>query len=646
MSLFRIGLNITDVDIPSLEIISKLKGLYGIECIFINNQAELFLFIEDKHIYKIIRDNAHSQLSLYFKLFGIKKEDYENSEKVNSNYLESKILHFNPILLTYFDLTHLLLVNPTVSDKKNQFSGNKFTSNKFNKNIIEEISKFLQDLDLDFVLQIFCSYKKGQLLVGGQLLIFSKPRENNIVIKSIKDNLDKILLNFKIFLQTKSKFKFINKFYLKNFYNHIPLKVFPRPSNIVNDLLKVPNLVHFNDPKTELNFQPPSLVSENFNDSIPIGFKIVPGLKNPPIIRISFEELTSHFCCFGLTSQGKSRLMYNFLSFVEKTDRNFLVIDPKGEYFEALANTKKNLLYYKVGSLEFPLSLNIFSIPEGLNFDSHIQFIYSLLLSIMGDDVTPQMNRWLFKAIEHTTQNFGSMKDFVFLLEHPDILKIKGSYLEMSGNAVLNRILPLIIGPAKNCFYVKDSSINFSILSSNNVIIDLSIFELVESTISRKIFVNTFLHYFIHSIRYTNSSIRNLGDISNFIILEEIQKIAPLTFKGKNEINSFIGLAPWTVRAYGISMGFVGTDPNVETPIITNTGLNIIFYSKSNIENMLKLLGIPYSEYIKFLSELKERRRFLLNYKGDLTLVKSFDFQLPDGSSIKNKYELLINSPY
>jgi len=538
-------------------------------------------------------------------------------------------------------------VNPVIEDQSIIHSPDK----KYNfdhqyKNIIEEITHLFHNLELDFILQIFSSYKRKNLLIGGQLVIFSNSNSSRNLINSVFDNLNKITLEFKILLKRKSKFDFLTNSYVKNFFNHSPLKLFSRPSKIVNELLKIPNLNHFNNPNNIVDYENPTLTSKNFSEGIPIGFKIIPGLKKPPIIKVSFEDLTSHFCCFGLTSQGKSRLMYSFLSFIDKTDKNFLVIDPKGEYFEALADTKKSILYYKVGSLEFPLSLNIFSIPEGLNADNHIQFIYSLLLSVMGDDVTPQMNRLLFKAIEHTITNFGSMKDFVNLLEHPEILKIKGSYLEMSGNAVLNRILHLIIGPAKNCFYVKHSSINFSELSINNVIIDLSIFELVESTISRKIFVNTFLHYFIHSIRYRNSSIREFGDITNFIILEEIQKIAPLTFKGKNEINSFIGLAPWTVRAYGISMGFVGTDPNVETPIITNTGINIIFYSKSNIENMLKLLGIPNVEYLKYLTDLKERRIFLLNYKGNLTLVKSFDFKIPDGHRIKNKYDLLINAPY
>ena len=63
-------------------------------------------------------------------------------------------------------------------------------------------------------------------------------------------------------------------------------------------------------------------------------------------------------------------------------------------------------------------------------------------------------------------------------------------------------------------------------------------------------------------------------------------------FQGKNQVNSFIGLAPWTARAYGVSLGFIGTDLDVESPILTNTGINMIFYSKTNNDKIAKLLGI------------------------------------------------------
>ena len=629
MTLFRLPLNIKETFSPSLEIISKLKGTYGIECIFLNQELELFLFIQDKHILKFIEKDSKNQILVYFNLFGLGSEVLENSEIINDDYLKEKIPHCKTKFLTYFDLSNLLIIeNPIQNYQKENFHNPNLTMN-YEKGLIQEISKFLIKINISFIIQIFFSSRKRKLLLGGQIVVFSILEDDKFLIGTIKETLDKLLLKFKIKLEKTSKSNLVYKISLKNFYNHIPIKLFYKSPVIVNDLVKIPKFddlsTFFNHIENNYQFQ----MKDNLNDGIPIGIRIIPGIKNPPVIKISFEELTSHFCCFGITSQGKSRLMYNFLSFVDKTNKNFLVIDPKGEYFEALAKSSKSIRYFKIGSYEFPLFLNIFSVPDGLSSENHIHFIYSLLLGIMGDDVTPQMNRLLFKGVEYIVNNNLTMKDFVSLLETPEKLKIKGSYLELSGGAILNRILPLLTGPAKNCFYSDISTVNFSELIINNVIIDLSNFELIESTISRKVFVNTFLHYFIHTIRRRNYSIRNLGDISNFILIEEIQKIAPLTYQGKNEINSFIGLAPWTVRAYGICMGFIGTDLNVETPIITNTGLSLIFYSKSNIESKLKILGVSFSEYQKFLNDLKERKKFLVCYKGTLELVQSFDFQMP-----------------
>ena len=649
MTLLRIPLNSrTDIQ-NSLDAIVKLKGYYGIECISLTNEVELFLFIEDKHINKVLLRNDQEQLFLYLNSFGIHKDDFDNVEILDNRYLKENFLDFNIVLKGYFDFTNLSLLNfqrknsvrnyNTNSQLKNQ----EVPSQESNQtNLLTNITKYLWDLKLNFFIQFFSKFDKKNYFTSGQILIFTRKENYSFMVESIKEKLQILTKNWSLKFKVCSKLNPLSGIKLKDFLSHHPFKYYLQVPLIVNELLKIPNLASLWSHSYQFNDLKPSLEIKDLEDGIPIGFKLIPGLKYPSVVKLSFEELTSHFCSFGITSQGKSRLMYNFLSFVDKTAKKFLVIDPKGEYFEALSSTNNMVEYYKVGSLEFPLMINIFSVPKGLSADNHIQFIYSLLLSIMGDDITPQMNRLLFKTVEYVIYNNGTMKNFTYLLEHPEKLNVKGSYLEASGNAVLNRILPLIIGPTKNCFMTKVSNIDFSDLSVKNVIIDLSIFELVESTISRKVFVNTFLHYFIHAIRLKNSSIRKLGDITNFILLEEIQKIAPLTYQGKNEVNSFIGLAPWTVRAYGISMGFIGTDPNVESPIITNTGLSMIFYSKSNIQNVLKLLGIPYNEYMSYLKDLQERKIFLLCYKGKMTLIKAFDFVIPDGIAIKTRYDQLL----
>lgn len=652
MTLIRIGRPATDCNANSLESLGKLKGLYGIECVAFDDSVEFFLFIKDKYIRNLVQSDTKNSFSIYLNAFGIKGENFENIELVDNNYVQNNFCTRSSLLKGYYDFTQVQITSmfKNSQDNRNYSAKNlnyysNLTTLTNSYNLLSETILYLREINAHFIIQLFYTTNKKEHLVSGQLIVFKPVSDanSNLLLQAIRQKIKNLAIKFKTEFNEIPKLNIISNLNKKTFFEHKPFKNYPKSGLIINEILKIPDLSFLTKNKADISEDRDLFDSISLDDGIPIGYKIVSGLKDPSIIKLTYEDLSSHFCCFGITSQGKSRLMYNFLSFIDKTAKHFLVIDPKGEYFEALASSKKPVLYFKVGSLEFPLMVNIFSIPKGLSTEDHIQFIYSLLLSIMGDEVTPQMNRLLFRATEYVIENNGNMKNFLSLLEHPEKLKIKGSYLELSGNAVLNRILPLVIGPAKNCFLTKSASINFFDLINQNVIIDLSSFELVESTISRKVFVNTFLHYFIHAIRFQNTGIRNVGDISNFILLEEIQKIAPLSFQGKNEINSFIGLAPWTVRAYGICMGFIGTDPKVETPIITNTGLSMIFYAKSNVDNLLKLLGVPYKEYTSFLQDIQERRKFLLCYKGKITLLKSFNFPIPDGETIRDRYQFMLD---
>ena len=62
MTLFRLGLNIQGTSPPSFDLLTKLRGIYGIECSSFLNRDELFIYIHDKHIEKLISKQEQSQL--------------------------------------------------------------------------------------------------------------------------------------------------------------------------------------------------------------------------------------------------------------------------------------------------------------------------------------------------------------------------------------------------------------------------------------------------------------------------------------------------------------------------------------------------------------------------------------------------------
>ena len=648
MKLFRVPLSLENISTPNIKILSSIKGYFGIEISFINNSLQLACLLNSKIVNKIMKSNSKKDLYIYFNIFGFSRIDYEHIELVDYDPLLDIDNTSKNILQLYLDFSETNFFN--LPNKRNLIQNskenlpNKEGNFPINNNFLKSVLTKLSELESNFIFQLYVTSKKSNYFLGGQLLYYYAPEEESNDFKSTFNFLKLFFSDYNINLQKPSWIQRKRGILLKFSKKHYPYKWFEKKHYILNYLLYLPNL---KDLKTDLNIEICQRIfsKENLDlkESLPIGYKVIPGLHNPPIMNISFNDLTSHFSCFGLTSQGKSRLMYSLITFIDKTKKNFLVIDPKGEYFEALSGTNKEINYYKIGSLEFPLGLNIFHVPKGLSKEHHIQFLYSLLSSIMGDEVSPQMSRILFKAINYVVDINGNMLSFLNILENPKILNIKGSYLELSGTAIINRLIPLISGPAKNCFSSEDTTVNFFELIKCNSIIDLTNFEIIESTITRKIFVNTFLHYYLHAIRYTNSNLRQAGDITNFIFIEEIQKIAPLVYQGKNSVNSFIGISPWTVRAFGVCLGFIGTDPNVELPIITNTGISIVFYSKSNIENILKMLGISYSEYMKYHQDLKRRKRFLLSIKGEITLLESFNYEIPNGETIKKRYSEISN---
>ena len=206
MSLIRIALYEKELTRPSLEILSTLKGLFSLECVFFDGKFELLLSIKDKYIRNIIESNSRSELLVYFAMFGLKPEILDNYEIVEENYLKERIENLQIKLISYFDFSPLLVVDsPNPKFFRDQNDKNVF-SPKREKNLFEEIVRFLIELNLSFILQIFWSKNGKNLLIGGQLVLGYHNTNFKYLINTIKENLAKKLLYFKIIIRFKSFF--------------------------------------------------------------------------------------------------------------------------------------------------------------------------------------------------------------------------------------------------------------------------------------------------------------------------------------------------------------------------------------------------------------------------------------------------------
>ncbi|MFX0085489.1 MAG: ATP-binding protein [Candidatus Hodarchaeota archaeon] len=376
------------------------------------------------------------------------------------------------------------------------------------------------------------------------------------------------------------------------------------------------------------------------NQAVNIGIPIISGKTSNEPLLIDGKDLSRHMAVFGMTGEGKSRFIYGLVKEFHEKNVKFLIFDPKGEYLHPVQSFCSDFIYLKPGSEMFPWGINIFQIPQndaGVNLiplEDHIQFVVSILENIFGDSdaISPQMRKLLHEAVVRTIESQGDLQTFISWVNDPNALSIKGAYLENSAAGIVNRMEKLLFGNTGRCFKVTKTTFDISNLLNQNAIIDLSGFETIEDQIGRKIFLEVVFQYLYYFAKSYRTPLKEEALPKNVFILDEIQKlVTQRTYRFKAS-ESMIGKGPWTLRAYDISMIFIGTDPIVDQPMLTNTGTMVIFFSKFDPYVIANLLGISRNEYEQLRCLLKpkrDERRCIISINGYISLVKTHDFNLP-----------------
>ncbi|MFX1286084.1 MAG: ATP-binding protein [Promethearchaeota archaeon] len=376
--------------------------------------------------------------------------------------------------------------------------------------------------------------------------------------------------------------------------------------------------------------------------AINLGIPIISGKTSNVPLLIDGKDLCRHMAVFGMTGEGKSRFIYGLINEFHQKGVKFLIFDPKGEYLSPVRTFCDDFLYLKPGSASFPWGINIFQIPLNdagqplIPVEDHIQFAVSILEHIFDneDAVSPQMRRMLHLTVIQTVKDQGDFRRFLFYLENPDELGMKGAYLENTATGILNRVEKLFFGNTGRCFTVSKTTFEVANLLDRNAIIDLSAFEAMEDQSGREIFLNVVFQNLYYYVRTFRAPFKEESLPKNVFVLDEIQKLAPAkNFRSKSP-ESMIGRGPWTLRAYDISMIFIGTEPIIDQPMLTNTGLLTLFFTKFNPFEVSNLLGIPKDEYEQLRQLLKakqDERRCIISVNGQISLLKTNEFLLdPD----------------
>ena len=75
-------------------------------------------------------------------------------------------------------------------------------------------------------------------------------------------------------------------------------------------------------------------------------------------------------------------------------------------------------------------------------------------------------------------------------------------------------------------------------------------------------------------------------------------------------------------------MAFIAIDIDLESPILTNTAVNILFFNKYDPYVVSRLLHISIEEYRQYSNLLNEEKYFIASVNGKVTICKSFDYNL------------------
>ncbi len=389
-------------------------------------------------------------------------------------------------------------------------------------------------------------------------------------------------------------------------------------------------------------------------DTLRIGTPILSGKTTDSPLLLSGKDLSRHMAVFGMTGEGKSRFVFNLIQQFHKNKVNFLIIDPKGEYIHPVQTFCQDFFYIKPGSDSFPWGINLFEVPldpQGqplISPEDHIQFVVSLLENVVDEanSLSPQMRRLIQLATIQTIKENGDFKLFLQCLNKPNVLGLKGAYLENTSAGTVNRIMKLLFGNTGRCFTVSSTTFDISQFLSHNIILDLSTFEAMEDINGRQLLLEVIFQYLYYYIRKFRPPFKEEKLPQNVIILDEINKLLPAPTYRQSTPKSIIGRGPWTLRAYDVSMVFIGTDPIIDLPMLTNAGIFAMFYSKFDSYKIADFLGISKGTYDQLKPLLKakpDERRCLLSVNKNVTLVKTDQFEL--SSSNSSIFELLKKNP-
>lgn len=283
------------------------------------------------------------------------------------------------------------------------------------------------------------------------------------------------------------------------------------------------------------------------------------------------NRLGKHMLISGQTGTGKSRFSMNLATKAENFSQDeslkLLIIDVEGEWSGIIPNLIGETTYFDVGK---NLRINPFDLKDSALIRELMRETIFKGIEKEYSDLSAQMNFVLNHSIEKST----NIAELIENIKNYHDQKL--SAIDRTKTALLVRLDPFLHSPLKEIFVCKKSTIDWSSIDKQNIIINLhSLDAKVSYNEELRLIYNIITTYYLRKMLSRSS--RN--SLSNIFIADEAQLLVPKILHKLVITESWPATEFATrLRKRGCGLMLITQSPyNIESDIFKNIGTKITF---------------------------------------------------------------------
>jgi len=407
------------------------------------------------------------------------------------------------------------------------------------------------------------------------------------------------------------------------------------------------------DRKELPEFEVPKPSEESKDGKLVLG-KVLHGDRELYPVGIDLTDLTLNMVVVGHIGSGKTMFVSQLLLNLSEVDPSigWLVFDVKGEYSPITDLLPESVVIYRAGDEFSPLKLNIFD-PGVDSPENHALKLFAILRDTLSSlfeesaELSPQMERLcreaLMKAVADPTR--WNFKGFYTSLEDQAKLMQPNTPTIMSSlEAIKNRVEKFRHGVLRNVFDVNSTNLDFKLITSNKIIIDLSFLLSHGGTKDDvRLLMNVILKNMFDRVMKLGLS----RTVRHIVVVEDAGLLVPEVFSRKTSSETTPAEDIVLVeRALGEGMILVSPRPTISENILANSGTKVIFRCPYDSRRVARFLNLNKAQerYLKVLPK-REAVVTIPNYPYPFR-IKTLDSELSNMPAPQPHAESSTTTPY